>query len=223
MRAADDKLARGIDVVLDVVAEEGEHLVRVYLGLDAGHEDVDDIGLDAVEHALVVAVKLIVLRAHHDGVDAQGHVVVAVLYRDLTLGIGTQVGHLSALLAYVGEGSHDEVSQVERHGHVVIGLVAGVAEHHALVAGALVVLDGTAHTAVDVGALLVNGAEDAARVTVKLVLGLGVTYLLDSLAGYGLQVYISFRGHLAHDNHLSGGYEGLDGAVGMVVVGQKLV
>ena len=112
---------------------------------------------------VVVVVKLVVLCAHHDGVDALGHVVVAVFHGDLTLGVGAQIGHLLAFLAYVGESGHDEVGQVERNGHVVFGLVAGVQpKHHALVAGTLVVFLLTAHAAVDVGALLVDGAQYAA-------------------------------------------------------------
>ena len=113
MGTADDKLAGGVDVVLDVVAEERQHLLAVYLGLDAGHEDVEHIVLDAGQHAVVVIVELVVLCAHHDGVDALGHVVVAVFHGDLTLGVGAQIGHLLAFLAYVGESGHDEVGQVE--------------------------------------------------------------------------------------------------------------
>ena len=123
---------------------------------------MEHIFLDAGQHAVVVVVKLVVLCAHHDGVDALGHVVVAVFHGDLTLGVGAQIGHLLAFLAYVGESGHDEVGQVERNGHVVFGLVASVAEHHALVAGTLVVFLLTAHAAVDVGALLVDGAQYAA-------------------------------------------------------------
>ena len=162
VRAADHKLARGVNEIFDVVAEEREHLAAVYLLLHARHEDVDDVVTYLCEHLLVVGHELVVLGAHHDGVDALGHTLVAVLNGHLTLRVGTQIGHHLALAANVGERAHDELCQVERHRHVVFCLVGGVTEHHALVAGTLLVLLLTADAAVDVAALLVDGGEDAA-------------------------------------------------------------
>ena len=162
VRAADHKLARGVNEIFDVVAEEREHLAAVYLLLHARHEDVDDVVTYLCEHLLVVGHELVVLGAHHDGVDALGHTLVAVLNGHLTLRVGTQIGHHLALAANVGERAHDELCQVKRHRHVVFCLVGGVTEHHALVAGTLLVLLLTADAAVDVAALLVDGGEDAA-------------------------------------------------------------
>ena len=82
------------------------------------------------------------------------------------------------------------MGQVERGGHVVVGLVTGVAKHHALVAGALVFLALAAHTLVDVVALLMDGGENTARVSVELILGLGVANAVDGAARNGLQVNV---------------------------------
>ena len=84
MGTSDDKLARGIDVVFDVVAEERKHLLRLYLLFYTGHEYVDHVVLDSGEHLLVL-VKLVVLSGNHDGVDALRHSAVAVLHGHLTL------------------------------------------------------------------------------------------------------------------------------------------
>ncbi len=231
--AADDELPRGVDVIQDVVVEEGQHLVAE-LGLDAGHEDVDYIFFDLREHLVVgflacgLAVvgrldEVIVLCGDDDGMHAQRSVVVAVFDGYLTLGVGSEVSHHLTLLADVGERTHDEVGQVERCGHVVVGLVDGVAEHHTLVAGALVIGVFARDAAVDVGALLMDGGEDAAAVAVELILRLGVADAVDGVACDGLQVDVHRRAHLTHDDHLSGGVEGLDGAVRIGVVSKKLV
>ena len=130
------------------------------------------------------------LRGYHDGVDALWYVVIAVLYGHLTLGVGTQVCHHLTLLAYGGKGAHEVVCQVERYWHIAVRLVRSVAEHHTLVAGTLAHFLLTTHTAVDVVALLVDSAEDAARIAVKHILRLGVADAVDGVARYGLQVYV---------------------------------
>ena len=208
------KLASGVDVVVHLV-EEGPHLLRE-LGNDARHQHLLHVALDALEHAAVGLLladafllgvdKLVVLGAYHNVAHthrATGSAVI--LYRDLTLGVGAQVGQQAAL-AHLGELAQDEVGQVEREGHVVGRLVAGVTEHHALVAGALLLdLALAVDTAVDVVALLVHGREDTARVGVKLVLAPGVAYLGNRAAGHVGQVHIVVAAHLARNHHLPGG------------------
>ena len=97
-------------------------------------------------------------------VSTQGAVVLVILDGDLTLRVGAQVGeraalalpsHLLGLAANLGELYEQAVREVEREGHVVGGLVAGIAEHHALIAGTLTLGLLALDTAVDVGALLV--------------------------------------------------------------------
>ena len=134
----------------------------MYLGLDTRYEDVDDVLANLLEHTLVVRVKLIVLRRDDNGIDTLGDTLVAVLNGHLTLGIRAQVGHHLAFLADVGQRTHDEVCQVQRHGHQALGLVGGISEHHTLVAGTLLVLVAIVHAAVDVLALLVDGGQYAA-------------------------------------------------------------
>ena len=166
------------------------------------------------------------LGADDDGVDAPGHVVVVVFDSHLALGVGTEVGHLLAFAADVGEDLDDFVGQGEGKGHEGVGLVVGVAEHHALVAGSLghgvgVVL--AVHAAVDVAALLVYGAEDAAALRLELIVGLGVADAGDGASHHVLQVDVGLRLHFAGHDHLSSGDEGFAGNLGVGVVGEELV
>ena len=220
--AANDELTRGVDIVLDVESEEIEHFLAAYLLLYTGYQDVDDIVLDACQHLLVL-VKFVVLGRDDDGVDTLGHTCVTILHGDLALRVGTQVSHHLTLLADVGQRAHDKVGQVERDGHVRLRLISGVAEHHALVAGTLLLLVGTIDATVDVLALLVDGTEDAARVAVELVLRLRITDALDGVTGNGLQVDIHLAADLAHENNLTGRDKRLAGHTGMRVVSQELV
>ena len=114
-----------------------------------------------------------VLGGEHDGVDADRAVVVVVLDGDLGLAVGTQVGQ-RAVLADLGEPLGEPVGDHDRQRHQLGGVVAGVAEHQALVAGALLVelVDGAADAVLvavvdalgDVGGLRADGDLDAAGV-----------------------------------------------------------
>ena len=109
--------------------------------------------------------------------------------RDLGLPVGAQVGH-DLGLADVGETLGELVGQRDRQRHQLVGLVAGVAEHHSLVAGAgqveLVVVAGVGAGLVclvdalgDVRGLLVDRVDDRAGLVVEAELGVGVADPLD--------------------------------------------
>ena len=221
--SSDDEYACRVDVVLDFVMEECKHFLAVYLFLHPRDEDVDDIVLDDFQHRFLVLVEIIVLRGDDDGVYALRYALVRIFDRHLALGVGAQVGHDLSLFPYLGQRAHDEVRQVQRDGHVVLGLVGGVAEHHSLVAGTLVFLIAAVNATADVAALFVDGGKDAAAVAVELVFRLCVANLIDGFSRDGLKVDIGFGAHLSHDDHLSGGYKRLDSRAGTVVVGKKLV
>jgi len=76
------------------------------------------------------------------------------------------------------------VGVVDRRGHQLGRLVAGVAEHQALVAGAdvQVVVAGAVHALGDVGTLLVVGHQHRAALVVDAVLGVVVADALDGVA-----------------------------------------
>ena len=75
-----------------------------------------------------------VLRRDDDRVDAH-RLVAVVLDRDLALAVGPQPVDF-ALLAGFGQPVEDAVRQRDRQRHQLGRVVAGVAEHQALVAGA---------------------------------------------------------------------------------------
>ena len=198
VRSANHELAGGVDKELEVGIEQAA-LRLGQQGLDALDEDVAHVLADAGEHGLV-GVELVVLGGDDDGVNADGTVVVIIFDRHLALGVGAQIGHLPALAADGGQLDEQLVGQVDGQRHIVFGVAAGVSEHHALVAGALVVGVLALYAAVDVGRLLVDGREDAARAGVEHVFGLSVADAANHIARHVLHRHEAFGLDLAgHD------------------------
>ena len=69
--------------------------------------------------------------------DAGGFILAIILDGNLRLGVGPEVGHDLFLAPDSGQFAQEEVREFEGEGHVVIGLVAGIPEDDALVAGPL--------------------------------------------------------------------------------------
>ena len=208
----------------------GQQLVLV-VGELLGQQRVDhvlpQVGL---EQGLDVEAGLVLAGDEHR-LQADGPAVL-VLERDLGLAVGPQVGQ-HARLAHLGQPLGQPVGQPDRQRHEVFGLVAGVAEHHPLVAGALGAdlvlaagalahLVGGGDALADVGRLLVDGGDDPARVAVEAVrlpvVADGAHRLADDLG----DVDVGPGGDLArhHDQaggeqrlarHPSGGVLGQDG------------
>ena len=99
----------------------------------------------------------------------------------------------------------------------------GVAEHHALVARALVLGILADHAARDVGTLLVDGVQNAAAVRVELVFCFRVADAADGVAHDGLQVDISRRAYFAGHDDLSRGDECFAGHPGLRVLEKQVV
>ena len=163
------------------------------------------------------------LGADYDGVDTCGAVVLIVFNGDLALGIGTQVGHLLSFTTYSGKFFQQAMGEIEGKGHVVFGLVGGVAEHHSLVASPLILTVLLVDSAVDVAALFVYGREYAATVSVKHILALGVAYAVDDFPGYTLEVYVGSGLDFTSQDYLACGDKGLTSYFRLGVEGEKLV
>ena len=155
-----------------------------------------------------------VLGGDDDGVDAHGAAVFVVLHGDLGLAVGPQIVH-QALLADLGQALGQLVAQGDGQGHQLRGLVAGVAEHHALVAGAAHLVVGAQG---DVGGLLVDAGDDAAGVAVEAVLGPVIADVPHHVPDDLGDVHIALGADLAHHVDKAGGHGGLAGhaAVGVV-------
>ena len=122
---------------------------------------------------------------------------------------------------------HDPVRELDRQRHQLVGLVRGVAEHHSLVAGADAVervvvavlrLEGVVDALRDVGRLLVDRDDDAARLGVEAVLGARVADLPDRLADEPRNVDVGLGRDLAGDDDEAGRDQRLAGdAAGRIV------
>ena len=207
LRAAHNKAAGGVDVVLGVLVQQ--------LSGDGGLDDLFHHVCPQLLHAHALAV----LAGDDHGVHAHGLVVLVVLHGHLALAVRAQVIHFAAL-AHFGQALCQLVGKADGHGHQLGGLVAGITEHHALIAC-------TAHLIVgaqcNIGALAVNVGDDGAGVSVKAELCAGVADICHHLADDLLEVHIAVGSDLAHNVHKAGGCAGLAGHAGIGVVGQDLV
>ena len=134
-------------------------------------------------------------------------------------------------LTHLGQPLGHLVGQGDGQGHQLRRLVAGVAKHHALVAGAvlklsvlaLLVLQRLIHAHGDVAGLLVNVGDNAAGVTVKAVLGPVIADVPDHFPGKLCNVHVATGADLAHDVHQAGGNSSLTGHPSLWVLGQNRV
>ncbi len=127
-RAAEHELAGRVDQQPEV---GGVHGVVVQVG----QHGVDDLLPDVRGQGGVQVDALGVLRREHDGVQAHRRGAV-VLHGDLGLAVGPQVVQ-HAVLAHLGQPARQPVGQRDRQRHQLRGVLDRVAEHQALVAGAL--------------------------------------------------------------------------------------
>ena len=142
-------------------------------------------------------------------VDAH-RLAVVILNGDLALAVRAQVVE-GAVLADLGQALGQLVGQADGQGHQFGGLIAGIAEHHALVACTGNIIVGAQG---DVGALAIDVGDDAAGVAVEAVLGAVIADGTDDVAGHAGDVDIAIGGDLAHDVDKAGGAGGLTGYAG---------
>ena len=86
--SANDELSCWIDVINDVVVEEGERLLIALL-FHAGDENLLHVTFDLLQHGFVVVHEFIVLCRNHNRMNALRNTVIAILDGDLTLRVGT--------------------------------------------------------------------------------------------------------------------------------------
>ena len=122
------------------------------------------------------------------------------------------------VLAHLAQALRQLVREHDGQRHQLFRLVAGVAEHQALVARAPRV-----HAHGDVGRLLVDGGDHAAGLVVEAVLGAGVADALDGVAHDRGQVRVGLGRDLAGDEGEAGGDHRLAGHPAVGVLGQDRV
>ena len=166
------------------------------------------------------------LGGQHHGVHADGCAVLIVLHGDLGLTVRTEIVH-QTLLAHVGQALCHLLGDGDSQRHQLRRLIAGVAEHHALVAGAVVQLAlalglglvALVHAQRDVAGLLVDVGDDSAGIAVEAILGAVVADVQHHLTGDLGDIHIAVGGDLTHDVDQAGGGAGLAGhaAVGVLL------
>ena len=97
------------------------------------------------------------------------------------------------------------MGQLDGERHIGVHLVAGIAEHHPLVARALVLLFLAHHALVDVAALPVDGGKHPARVGLEHILALGVANAADDIAHGVLYLDIAVARHFTAHHHKTSG------------------
>ncbi len=218
----DDDLATGETGVADRAADHeatgrvDQHLVVVVgelLGNHGSDHVLDQVGPD---HRVAVDAVVVLGRDQHRA--ELGRLAVDVVEGHLGLAVGPQVGH-GARPTDLAQPLGEAVGGVDRQRHEDVGLAAGVAEHHALVARALIV-DGVAGGAGthlfalvdalgDVDRLLVDRDHDAAGAAVEAVGLLVVADPGDRVAYDAGDVDIRGGRDLTGDDGEAGGDEGL--------------
>ncbi len=151
-RAADDKLAGRVDVELGVFVQQ---LGWQRIFDDQLHHRLFQVGLGHV---------FVVLGGQDHGVDA-GNLAVFVAAGHLALGVRAQPGQQAAFAGF-SLALDQPVREGDRGRHQHVGFVAGVAEHQALVAGALVFRLLTVNALGDIHRLLANDVDNTAGVAV---------------------------------------------------------
>ena len=140
---------------------------------------------------------------HHRG-DPDG-AVVAILHGDLRFGVRAEPGGLAAL-ADPAQFAPEAVGEHYGGGHQLRGFTAGVAEHQALVTGALlrglfaVGLLGV-DTLGDIRALAGEGIHDVDLVGVKDIVFVDIADLADGATDEGVVVELGPGGDFPGDDH----------------------
>ncbi len=142
-----------------------------------------------------------VLRGEHDRVDRLG-LAVGIADGDLRLGVGAQPAE-SSVLAQLRLALDQAVREEDGQRHVARRLVAGVAEHEALVARALLEVQALAlvHALRDVGRLLAVGDQDGAGRAVEAERRVGIADALDGVARDLVVLHARVGGDLARQHH----------------------
>ena len=179
--------------------------------------------------ALVVA--RLVLGRNDDG-GRLGRLAVLEAQRDLALGVGLEERRRAGM-AVVRHLHQDLLAVVERRRHEIGGLVAGEAEHDALVAGALVLVPGGVDALGDVRGLRMEVVGELKVLPMEAVLLIAdalddvADRLLDLFANAGrpiaVLVHDSVAADFAGDDDAVGGGHRLAGDARLGVLGQEQV
>jgi hypothetical protein len=185
-------------------------MVSPFTSAPGGQGRTDDL-LDHVLAKPIVGDIGGVLGREHDAGN-RNRTVAVVGDGDLGLGIGPEVGKLAGFEA-PPVGLDQLVRQPDGCRHQLRGLVAGEAEHHSLVAGALLLVQPLAlgDALGDVRRLAAQGDVHRTGRRVESHVAVGVADVVDHLAHEGRDLDVRFRRHLARDQDEPGRGQSLAG------------
>ena len=109
MWSTDHELSGRVDVVFDVIAEQGLNILRK-LSLDTRDNYIHDILLDFCEHDLIICIKIVVLCTYYDCFDTFRTIIVAVLNSYLRFCIWTQIWNLCRFSTNICQSLKDSVT-----------------------------------------------------------------------------------------------------------------
>ena len=165
--SVDDDLAAGQSgVAVGAADDEAPGWVDVIDGFVAEQFGGQDIGDDALHIGVKLGLLVALVIAHamlgrDDDRGRRGGLAVVEAQGDLALGVGLKEGR-RARVAVGGHPLQDLVAVVKRRRHQIGGLVAGEAEHDALVAGTFVLVAGR-----------VDALRDVRRLAVEIIVEIG--------------------------------------------------
>ncbi len=174
----------------------------VFLSIIRGGDDRLDHFFHHCFAELFVANRFAVLRRDHHRIHAL-RPPTHIFHGHLRLAVGPQEIHL-ALASRLRKPPRQPVRQLDRHGHQLFGLVAGIAEHQALIARAAGV---NAHG--DVRRLVVDRGNNGAGLGVEAILSAGIPNVANHFPGQVAKVDVGVRGDFARYQHQSGSNQGL--------------
>ena len=146
---------------------------------------------------------------------------VFVVEGDLGFAVGAEVGH-RAVFTDLGQLFGHAMGQPDRQGQEIGCLIAGVAEHHSLIAGALGVklgvdivlgaeLVGLVHAHRDIGRLFVDRDDHPAGVSVEALAGIVVANFIDGGPCQLGNIHIGRGGDFTRHDDQAGGEQRLAG------------
>ena len=195
--AADDKPPGGID-------EDPGVFRNQFMGNHRQDHLLDDVRAQFV----LIGVRS-VLGGNNYGVNRH-RLIILVGNGHLGLAIGIQIRQC-AVLADLCQPQGQAMAQGDRQGHLLRGFVAGIAEHHPLVAGAdvFLVLSAAGLKRVvdahgDVRALVMDRGHHSTGMSVKGFFGAIIADIRHGLADNGIDVHIGRGCNLTHDGDHAG-------------------
>ena len=167
---------------------------------------------------LILDVGIMLGRDDH-GMDALGRAVI-IAHRHLGLAVGAQPRQ-GAVFSDLGQALRQAVGIPDGHGHEVFRGSGGIAEHQALVAGALLRRQTPAFDPLgDIRRLPVQGGENGAGFPIEAHRGIVIADLFNGLTDDIGEIQPRGGGDLSGNHGQAGGYQSFAGYPGKLVLGQ---